>query len=473
MERRLPLAFLAIAALFLREIPLLGARGPWGFPVDYDEGVHFAAAAQWVSGQLPYRDFVFVHPPGLLVLLAPFAALGKALGLDGAFALAKHCAALLGALNTVLVARLASQLAPAPLRVTAGLAAAAIYALYPEAVVVERGLFLEPWLNALCLAGALACERAQPGRPAWSAGVLWGLSLSVKLWAALWLAAAVLAAPRAAWRVLLAAVVTWAVVTLPFALAAPHPFFTEVFAFHRWRPPDGLLSRVDRLAAIAGLGHAPLLGLMLVGGARRAFAPLATHALVLAATGLMLLAFLASPSYFRQYNAALAPGLSVLGGLALVHLAQRLGRPVLGWAMALVVLGPLLTRTLDESGPRAPELALLAKALREHVRPGDCVLTMEPAWALSAGLQPTLVDSYGAMLLAAVRDGGRAASAQEAFALEPSQAPFREASAHCAFLVTGPRGEWQLSAATRAWVADHFAPAGAPAKGGLVLLQRR
>jgi hypothetical protein len=303
--------------------------------------------------------------------------------------------------------------------------------------------------------------------------VLWGLALSVKLWAALWLAAAVLAAPRAAWRVLLAALLTWAVVTLPFALAAPQAFFTEVFAFHSLRPPDGLQSRVDRLAAIAGLGHASLVGLLLVGAFRRAFAPLATHVVVLAATAFTLLAFLASPSYFRQYNAALAPGFSVLGGLALVHLAQRLGWPVLGWAAALVVLGPLLTRTVDESSLRAPELVPLRAALREHVGPGSCVVAMDPAWALSAGLPATLVDPYGAMLLAAVRDGVRAGSAQEAFGSEASQAPFHEAIARCAFLVMGPRGEWQLSSATRGWVAEHFAPVSAPAKGGLVLLQQR
>ena len=57
----------------------LAALLPFGtvdqFPVDYDEGVYSAAASLFAHGQLPYRDFFFVHPPGVLYVLLPLGGL--------------------------------------------------------------------------------------------------------------------------------------------------------------------------------------------------------------------------------------------------------------------------------------------------------------------------------------------------------------------------------------------------------------
>src|SRR5277367_2955347 len=39
----------------------------------YDDGVYFGAAVRLVSGVLPYRDYVFLQPPGIAVLGAPIA----------------------------------------------------------------------------------------------------------------------------------------------------------------------------------------------------------------------------------------------------------------------------------------------------------------------------------------------------------------------------------------------------------------
>ena len=39
-----------------------------GYPMDYDEGVYSSAAPLLLRGDLPYRDFIFVHPPGSLLL---------------------------------------------------------------------------------------------------------------------------------------------------------------------------------------------------------------------------------------------------------------------------------------------------------------------------------------------------------------------------------------------------------------------
>ena len=58
-----------------------------GAVTQYDDGVYLGAAIRFVSGVLPYRDFVFVQPPGIVVLMSPVALLGRAMGLRGALVL--------------------------------------------------------------------------------------------------------------------------------------------------------------------------------------------------------------------------------------------------------------------------------------------------------------------------------------------------------------------------------------------------
>src|SRR5687768_6746171 len=91
------LLVLAVLGWLLRALPLLAAGDALRYPVDYDEGVYFSAAALLARGVIPYRDFVFVHPPGLLLVLSPAAWLSGVLGPSFAFALARHGAALVGA----------------------------------------------------------------------------------------------------------------------------------------------------------------------------------------------------------------------------------------------------------------------------------------------------------------------------------------------------------------------------------------
>ena len=61
----LPIALLAFLA---RLLPTLHGGGLGGID-DYDEGVYFAGAQALTAGRLPYRDFVLLHPPGILLLL--------------------------------------------------------------------------------------------------------------------------------------------------------------------------------------------------------------------------------------------------------------------------------------------------------------------------------------------------------------------------------------------------------------------
>src|SRR5690242_2102026 len=65
------------AGFAARLVPVLHSGGLFGVDT-YDDGVHYASALAWVHGRWPYRDFLFMHPPGIVLLLAPFATLGWA-----------------------------------------------------------------------------------------------------------------------------------------------------------------------------------------------------------------------------------------------------------------------------------------------------------------------------------------------------------------------------------------------------------
>jgi hypothetical protein len=113
---RLGLGLIALLAFGLRVFPFFGPEGAWSYRVDYDEGVYFSAAGWMAEGLLPWRDFVFVHPPGhLLFLLGTSVWLKGSLGLTGAFAVSRWIAACLGVINTLLVGTIVSRLPRAPL----------------------------------------------------------------------------------------------------------------------------------------------------------------------------------------------------------------------------------------------------------------------------------------------------------------------------------------------------------------------
>jgi len=174
------MAVLFVVAFLMRLVPVLNGAGLLGIG-QYDDGVHYAAALALVNGQLPYRDFLFLQPPGIVIALIPFAALGAATHDSLGFIVARLAWMLLGAVNAVLVARL--------LRRTGTLAAVAggvFYAVYYPAIHVERSIMLEGLTNA-CLIVALLLVLPSEGRSdrPWRsvvAGALLGVSTGIKIW---------------------------------------------------------------------------------------------------------------------------------------------------------------------------------------------------------------------------------------------------------------------------------------------------
>jgi len=449
---------IALGALALRIAPLLRAGGPLAWVVDYDEGVYFSASALLLRGVLPYRDFVFVHPPGLLYVVAITSWFHDP---ARAFAAMRIAAALIGAVSTFLVGRITLRAAGLP----GAIAAAALYATFPEAVTAERGPFLEMALNLACLAGAAAWLRRKP----FPAGLALGAACAVKVFGGIWIVAALVSGSRRDLpRLLGGAIVAGVVLVAPLFLVAPHAFIEQTLLFHIIRPPDGIVARAARVPEILAGGHVVATILAAIGlpsalrlQAARFFA---------VATILTAASFLASASYWSQYNAHLAASECVLAGIGAAALLRRLDQRA-AVAVALLVAVPSLRQSVLASRGRAPELPAVAATIRENVPPGAPLFTFEPQWSLAAGRLPMIADSYGTMLLDAMRGGAKFPDAAAAFQSPGPQTQIRAALAASRFAILGWRGKWQMNADSRAWFASRFV-CDTPAAGDLCLWEK-
>ncbi len=460
-------AVVAIAAggCLLRAFPLIQA-GPFGYPVDYDEGVYFASSSLLLRGALPYRDFAFVHPPGGLYCLLPAAWLGVVRDPAFGFAIARWLGVIAGTANVLLLGRVAMRAAgPA-----CAIAAALVYATHPAAVSVERGPFLEPLLNLFCLglAWTWLADMDRKRSKVIAAGAWCGLAISVKLLGGLWLLPCALAGARQTrreWLVFVAtAGICVAAVTSPLALAAPAQFLGQAISFHLQRPADGPGTILNRLGAMFWMHGQWLKSALVVVGLAlalsRARDPRARNerffsAAFLAITG----AFLLSTSYWAQYNAHLAVAESLLAGYAAAALWTRAS---LSW-LAVALVGILGARRAIATGlQRSPQLAAVGSFVRGAIPPSSPVLSFEPAWLIAAGRLPgrtggrLIVDPYAAMLMDATRGGRRFASATQAFADPSSQAEITAALRAARFAIVGDRGRWQMSAQTQDWFGSVF-----------------
>ena len=339
----------AVVALGIRLSAEFRGGGLYGYFV-YDDGVYYAAAASLLVGRLPYRDFVLLHPPGIMLALAPFAELARFTSDRDAMAVARVAWLLVGALNAALAARVAGVLGRAAALV-AGLFAATWY----HAAFGERVPLLEPLGNlALLAALLLLVQRRLPERHAEAlAGVALGLGACVKVWGVVPLAVVAVAlmltrGRRAAIRLALGAVGAGVVVCGPFLLAAPKamirmlvlaqggrdsngytvfnkpPFLLGVAQYLRGQ--DRALVIAVTVVAVAILAAAAVLALR-APVARLWVALLVVHTLVL----------LASPVYFSHYSAFLTVPIALVLGAAAGVWSQSLGARAPGAVQVAVV----------------------------------------------------------------------------------------------------------------------------------------
>lgn len=325
-SRGLLFASVAVLAFLMRVTPVLigGGLGSYG---RYDDGVYYAASDALTFGRVPYRDFVLLHPPGILLVLAPFALLGRLTSDPVGMAAGRLAFMGIGALNVVLITALARRWGR-----LAALAAGIVYACWLPAIYGEQTTLLEPLGGtALLVALLLLLKTARPPtvRAEVLAGVALGLGVAMKIWyvapwgvVLLWLLVA--RRRKATVRVAVSGTIALLVVVLPFAVLAPGGMFDMVVRDQLLRP-EAASSRVRRLANIVGVqtflaGHhselAIATGMALVVLAVAAVVCWLDRAsrVLAALLAVNLLVLLVSPAYFPHYAALTAgPGALVLG----------------------------------------------------------------------------------------------------------------------------------------------------------------
>lgn len=245
-----------LVAVLVRLAPLLWESALSGDSGEYDDGVYFAAAQHLVAGQVPYRDFVLLHPPGIALALAPFAALGHFIGDANAYAAAKLLVIMVGAVNATLVAWIAGRQGT-----IAGAAGGLLYAVWWTVASSEITTFLEPFLNLLLLlaVGLLTRQGPAPRRTV-IAGILMGACVGFKIWPVPVLLMLVgwlfwTSGSRAAWRFIGGCGLSLAAIFGPFLIFAPHQMWNELVIDQLVRqglPSDPEQSIADRLLPFAG-----------------------------------------------------------------------------------------------------------------------------------------------------------------------------------------------------------------------------
>jgi alpha-1,2-mannosyltransferase len=362
--------------------------------VGYDPGVYYAAADAFVHGRQPYGGFLLLHPPGIMLFLSPFAALGSVTSDATGMAVARFAVILLGTLNAVLVSRIAGRFGR-----VAGIVGGLFYALWVPVVVLETLTKLEPLGNTCLLLALLVLLRrgAQPvsARAQVLAGAALGAGAGVKIWGVLPLLV-VLGWQlldhgwRSSCRVAAGAVAAVTAICLPFFLMAPDAMFRMVVTDQLNRPAMriGVIPRLYGLTAVdiwmrysqrsviiaTAVGALVLTAVVLTWYERSARVVVV---LLVAQTALLLTA----PSYFPAYTTFVIPAvaliLAVASGRVALWLAPRarvLRIAGVGVLSATVVVGAVLLMPIKVgAGPPFDGTELGAVAGQER-----CVLSDTP-----------------------------------------------------------------------------------------------
>jgi len=406
--------------------------------VEYDDGVYMGAALRLLHGALPYKDYAFVQPPGIVVVALPGALVGTLTSQATGLAAARVLSVLASTACVPLAGRLVRHRGAITVAVTAG-----ILAVYPADVLSARTLLLEPWMNLACLLAVSAAFRqgrlASPRWLAW-AGVAFGVGVAIKFWAAV-PAAVLLAAclidrpPAGTSRVRRAAALAggtvggFAVLTAPFALFAPSAFIHETLLDQVSRqgadsPLSLRLAHLTGLIDVLGLNGkfalpgttahslfgmgaegsthtvsvgwpafaAAALGIAVIAvgylHGRRQRTPLEWFALVTAV--LATAAILQYSAFFYHYPDFPAPWLAIAVGTAIGSLAclirgsgswARTGRRVVAAAVAVVIVVIAGAEARDLEPARVPVTPASVSAL---VPKGSCLVADQVSFAIAA-----------------------------------------------------------------------------------------
>ena len=375
---------------------------------NYDDGVYFSASMALLHGRLPYRDFLFLQPPGILVALAPFAALAPLVGDANAFVAARLGFLTLGAVNAVLVVLVLRRFGA-----TAAVSGGVFYALFLAAAHTERSTLLEPvgtfgTLVALAVLLRPGIEAAPLTRRGRVLLVLAGLALGLGVLTKIFFAVAALvlvvwARRRGGWLLVGCVAVGLAVGSL--ALLSPRPAWQQVVLDQLGRPRLST-SSVGRAVSILWVPKVPdvraeqLLVVAFVLVALMAFLAVRSRARGGLLPVLLLVAafpvLLSAPSYYRHYAVLVGMPLALVVGIGAGELVQRVtpaGRRLPVAAGTVLVLAGLCLSGWRHSGVGDFVSPPLAKGLVASVRsvPG-CVTSDDPSVLVFSGTLSRTLD---------------------------------------------------------------------------------
>lgn len=382
-----------VVALVARFGLLEHSDGGPGGEIGYDAGVYYAAAAALIHGRWPYHGFVLLHPPALMLLLTPFALLGRLTSDHTGFITANACFEVLAAATAVLVHRVVSNVGAGR---AGALVAGLFYALWYGAVYAEVGVRLEPLGSFAFVLGLWLIRDGRPGRVRLlGGGAALGVAVCTKIW---WIVPVVVvlgwacrpSARRTAKQVVPGAVGASVLVCGPFFAYAPRQMWRMVVTDQLGRrtstPWTNRVNELTGASTFSSLhGHrADLVSALIVAVAlagviaawRNQIGRLPV--LLSFSVGIVLLA---SPTYFTYYGCfAAAPIALTLGcalaptGAAASSLWRRTGAlsGVASLLLAFVITAAVLT-SQPASGEPFPAAQLAA-----GVRGQRCVLSDSP-----------------------------------------------------------------------------------------------
>jgi hypothetical protein len=483
--------------------------------VEYDDGVYLGAALRLLHGAMPYKDYAFVQPPGIIVVALPGAFIGSLTSQATGLAAARILSVLASSACIPLAGRLVRHRGALACAVTAGL-----LAVYPADVLSGRTLLLEPWMNLACLLAANAAFRqgrlASPRWLAW-AGVAFGCGVAIKFWAAfpaaVLLAACLIARPPAetsrakrAGALAGGAVAGFAVLAGPFALADPSGFIHQTLLYQVSRagsfvPISLRLAHLTGLIDVLGRGgnlvapgttshtlfsmgaeastHAVAAGWPAYAAAAVGIALIAAGYLrglrqrttlewfALVTAVLATAAIMGYSAFFYHYPDFPAPWLAITVGAAVASLAclirgtasqARLARRVLAAAVAVVIVAIAGIEARELQRARVPASPANVSAL---VPAGSCLVADQVSFAIAANRFeapgpgcPDLVDSLAVTLALSGGSSPQAGAGKMPEVVAGWEAIFGQA--RYVWLSGGATARIPWTPALQSWFSGHF-----------------
>jgi alpha-1,2-mannosyltransferase len=382
---------------------------------EYDDGSYLGSAVRLMHGQLPYRDFVFVQPPGITLLMVPVALVAKVTGTTWGLALGRILTVLAGTAGVVLTGLLVRRKGALAVVLACGIAA-----VHPESVAAAHTVLVEPWLVLFSLIGALLMfdgDRLASGRRIVWAGAAFGFAGVIESWAIVPVLVLVVLSARKPRRAAVFAggvAAGFLIPTLPFAALAPHSFYesvvvaqigkrinaTRIYSLYRIRLMTGLSDILHPANALVLGTTFAIVGLILIGTiaacCRTRQLPAPLEWFVAATGGLMAVAFLWPPQFHYHFVAFLVPFLALSVALSATRLLDAYlpvtARPPAGQAArrgicVVTMLAIAVAAGIQVSYERTQHATISAAqfaAVRRVIPPGACVLADEVSYAVVA-----------------------------------------------------------------------------------------